>query len=79
MYPSFTFVIHDDIKKELLTILSTGEYCIPFETEFFEEFKGKIGKIKIKWTTQLSATNVIPVSSDATLSAPYTHEEIIPI
>ena len=43
--------INDDIKKELLTILSTGEYCIPFETEFFEEFKGKIGKIKIKWTT----------------------------
>ena len=43
--------INDDIRNDILTILSTGEYCIPFETEFFEEFKGKIGKIKIKWTT----------------------------
>ena len=44
-------IINEDIKKDMLTILSTGEYCIPFETTFFEEFKGKIGKIKIKWTT----------------------------
>ena len=43
--------INDDIKKDVLTILSTGEYCIPFDTQFFDEFKGKIGKIKIKWTT----------------------------
>ena len=43
--------INEDIKKDILTLLSTGEYCIPFETEFFEEFKGKIGKIKIEWTT----------------------------
>ena len=44
-------IINEEIRKDMLTILSTGEYCIPFETEFFEEFKGKIGKIKIKWTT----------------------------
>ena len=43
--------ISEEIKKEILTILSTGEYCIPFETKFLEEFKGKIGKIKIQWTT----------------------------
>lgn len=40
-----------DIKNDILTILGTGEYCIPFETKFFNEFKGKIGKVKIKWTT----------------------------
>ena len=44
-------ILNEEIRKDMLTILSTGEYCIPFETEFFEEFKGKIGKIKIKWTT----------------------------
>ena len=42
-----------DIKKDILTVLSRGEYCIPFETKFLEEFKGKIGKIKIKWITPL--------------------------
>ena len=40
-----------DIKDDILTILGTGEYCIPFETKFYNEFKGKIGKVKIKWTT----------------------------
>jgi hypothetical protein len=40
-----------DIKDDILTILGAGEYCIPFETKFYSEFKGKIGKIKIKWTT----------------------------
>ena len=53
--------INEDIKKDMLTILSTGEYCIPFETKFFEEFKGKIGKIKIKWRTpalNLYETNI---------------------
>ena len=43
--------INQDIKNNILTILSNGEYCIPFDTEFYGEFKGKIGKIKIKWTT----------------------------
>ena len=43
--------INEEIKNDILTILTKGEYCIPFVTEFFEEFKGKIGKIKIKWTT----------------------------
>jgi translation initiation factor IF-1 len=43
--------INEEIKKDILTILSKGEYCIPFDTQFFEEFKGKIGKIKIKWVT----------------------------
>ena len=43
--------INEEIKNDILTILTNGEYCIPFVTEFFEEFKGKIGKIKIKWTT----------------------------
>ena len=43
--------IDENIKNDILTILSKGEYCIPFDTEFYEEFKGKIGKIKIKWTT----------------------------
>ena len=43
--------INEEIKKDILTILSKGEYCIPFDTQFFDEFKGKIGKIKIKWVT----------------------------
>ena len=43
--------LDQDIKKDILTILSTAEYCIPFETKFFKEFKGKIGKVIIKWTT----------------------------
>ena len=43
--------INQDMKNNILTILSNGEYCIPFDTEFYGEFKGKIGKIKIKWTT----------------------------
>ena len=43
--------LDQNIKDDILTILSTAEYCIPFETKFYNEFKGKIGKIKIKWTT----------------------------
>ena len=60
-------IINEDIKKDMLTILSTGEYCIPFETTFFEEFKGKIGKIKIKWTTpslNLYETNIKENNND---------------
>ena len=43
--------LDQNIKNDILTILSTAEYCIPFETRFYNEFKGKIGKIKMKWTT----------------------------
>ena len=43
--------LDQDIKNDILTILSTGEYCIPFETQFYNSFKGKLGKIKLKWTT----------------------------
>ena len=43
--------LDQNIKDDILTILSTAEYCIPFETKFYDEFKGRIGKIKIKWTT----------------------------
>ena len=43
--------LDQSVKDDILTILSTAEYCIPFETKFFNEFKGKIGKIKMKWTT----------------------------
>ena len=43
--------LDQEIKNDMLTILSTAEYCIPFETKFFKDFKGKIGKIRIRWTT----------------------------
>ena len=43
--------LDQSIKDDILTILSTAEYCIPFETKFYNDFKGKLGKIKIKWTT----------------------------
>ena len=50
---NFCFIDFFSINEanDILTILSKGEYCIPFDTEFYEEFKGKIGKIKIKWIT----------------------------
>ena len=43
--------LDQSIKDDILTILSTAEYIIPFETKFYNDFKGKLGKIKIKWTT----------------------------
>ena len=43
--------LDQEIKNDMLTILSTAEYCIPFETKFFKDFRGKIGRIRIRWTT----------------------------
>ena len=43
--------LEDEIRKNLFTILPTADYNIPLEVKFYNEFKGSLGKIKIKWST----------------------------
>ena len=43
--------LEDEVRKNLFTILPTADYSIPLEVVFYNEFKGSIGKIKIKWST----------------------------
>ena len=40
-----------EIKNQILKILKTADYNIPFETKFNDEFKGSLGKIILKWST----------------------------
>ena len=40
-----------EIKNQILKILKTADYSIPFETKFNDKFQGSLGKIVIKWTT----------------------------
>ena len=69
--------LDQSIKDDILTILSTATYCIPFETKFYNEFKGKIGKIKIKWTTpslrefEKGIGNVEPLINENIFDFPY--------
>ena len=69
--------LDQSIKDDILTILSTAQYCIPFETRFYNEFKGKIGKIRIKWTTpslkefEKKIGNVEPLINESIFDFPY--------
>jgi hypothetical protein len=40
-----------EIKSQILKILKSADYNIPFETKFFDKFKGSIGKIILRWST----------------------------
>ena len=40
-----------EIKNQILKIIKTADYSIPFETKFNDKFQGSIGKIILKWTT----------------------------
>ena len=40
-----------EIKNQILKILKSADYNIPFETKFIDKFKGSIGKIILKWST----------------------------
>lgn len=40
-----------EIKNQILKILKSADYNIPFETKFNDKFKGSIGKIVLKWST----------------------------
>ena len=40
-----------EIKNQILKIIKTSDYSIPFETIFNDEFQGSLGKIILKWST----------------------------
>jgi hypothetical protein len=40
-----------EIKNQILKIIKTSDYSIPFETIFNDEFQGSLGKILLKWST----------------------------
>ncbi len=44
--------LNNEIIKRIYTILQSSEYLIPFELNFSEEFKGNLGNIILKWTTE---------------------------
>ena len=41
----------NQIKNQILKIIKTADYSIPFETKFNDKFQGSIGKILLKWST----------------------------
>ena len=43
--------LQPDIKNQILNIKKTADYTIPIETKFIDQFKGSLGKIKLKWST----------------------------
>ena len=40
-----------EVKNQILKIIKTADYSIPFETIFNDKFQGSIGKIILKWST----------------------------
>ena len=44
--------IEDSIKEQILCILKSTNYIIPYDLKFFSSFNGSLGKIKIIWTTK---------------------------
>ena len=40
-----------EIKNQILKILKSADYTIPFETKFNDKYQGSLGKIIIQWTT----------------------------
>ena len=44
-------LLPNEIKNQILKILKTSDYSIPFETIFYDEFQGSLGKIILKWST----------------------------
>ena len=40
-----------EIKNQILKIVKSAEYNIPFEVKFNDKFQGSLGKIILKWTT----------------------------
>ena len=44
--------IEVQIKEQILCILQSSNYVIPYNIKFFSSFNGSLGKIKIIWTTQ---------------------------
>ena len=40
-----------EIKNQILKILKSADYSIPFETKFKDKFQGSIGKVLLKWST----------------------------
>ena len=43
--------LSSEIKDQILKILKSADYTIPFETKFNDGFEGSLGKVLIKWTT----------------------------
>ena len=44
--------IEDEIKEQILCILKSSSYTIPYDIKFLSSFSGSLGKIKIVWTTK---------------------------
>jgi hypothetical protein len=40
-----------EIKNQILKILKSADYSIPFETKFNDKFQGSLGKVLLKWST----------------------------
>ena len=40
-----------EIKNQIVKILKSADYSIPFETKFFDKYQGSLGKILLKWST----------------------------
>jgi hypothetical protein len=44
--------IDENTKDQILFILRSNNYIIPYNVKFFESFNGSLGKIKLIWTTK---------------------------
>ena len=44
--------IDENTKEQILLILRSNNYIIPYNVKFFESFNGSLGKIKLIWTTK---------------------------
>ena len=44
--------IEDTIKEQILIILQSSNYSIPFNIKFISPYNGSLGKLKIIWTTK---------------------------